>query len=410
MRREMTLALLAAGGALPSAQAQEWTVEARATIAAAAIEDDSELTPAGDGLLADAGLVVARTDVFENGLSLTWRGEARLQRDASSRPAFAGVLGGCDASTPACPRVATPGGFRSPVSPATGLAVGLRPVDKDVFATVESASVALSGAWGEGVFGLDSGAAARLDARPPTVLERVSATSPGLDPTGLVTTRARNDVTGPSAKATYLSPRWLGFRAGASFTPEANLRGADFDPDFSAPGVAGAELESVWEGGLSFARQFAREGVRVRAAVTLTRAKSGAGLVEFGDYEAWGAGLELEQGAWTAGLRWLGSDNAWRDAGVNGVDGDYEAWEFGLVRQGETWRIGAELGQSRDDLTGVEGLSWLVGASRQIGESLRLGAAWTSAEADLAVSVGSANGHRNASNGGFVVELTVGNW
>src|SRR5262249_43945535 len=151
----------------------------------------------------------------------------------------------------------------------------------------EGASVSVSGAWGEGILGLDPGAAARLDARAPTVLQRVSASSPGLDPTGLVITRARNDVTGPSAKITYLSPRWIGFKLGASYTPQADQRGADFDPDFSEAGLARAELENVWEGAASFDHRFRENGLRVRAALTYATATSGSPLTSFGDYEAW---------------------------------------------------------------------------------------------------------------------------
>ena len=407
MRRSLTLAALAlaaAPAALAQANSGEWEVNARLTVAGSAIEDESLLAPAGDSLLAAGSLVVSRSDTFENGVTLAWRGEVRVDRDASTRPAFAGVLGDCPAASALCPRVTDGVSFLSPVSPATGLAADGALADEDGFVTLEGASVSLSGAWGEGVVGLDSGVAARLDARAPTVLQIVSAVSPGLDPTGLVVTRARNDVTGPSVKASYMSPRWIGFRLGASFTPKADQRGADFDPDFGGPGLGKAELEDVWEGALSFDRRFQPSRLRVRAAITATMATSGSVLTGFGDYEAWGAGLELEQGEWTGGIRWLSSNNAW-DSG----NGDYEAWEVGLVRQGDKWRIGIEGGWSEDRLTGTEGASWLVGASRKINEHFDLGLAWTSAEADLPVLLGPSLSHTNVRNDGLVLELTVRN-
>jgi hypothetical protein len=80
------------------------------------------------------------------------------------------------------------------------------------------------------------------------------------------------------------------------------------------------------------------------------------------------------------------------------------------VRQGETWRVGAEFGQSQDDLTGLEGSSWLVGASRRIDESLAVGLAWTSADIDRPVSLAAPVGHEKARNEGLVVELSVGKW
>ncbi len=399
----LTLTAVALGIASP-ATAQEWDVETEVTLLASAVDGDALLAPAGDALLGSGSLVVTRSDTFENGLTMAWRVEGRLERDAASRPSFAGVLGTCPAPNPLCPRVTEGADSFSPVSPASGLAPGGGLRETDGFATLEGASVSLSGPWGEGVLGLDSGAAARLDARAPTVLRRVSAFTPGLDASGLVTTRARNDVTGSSLKATYMSPRWLGFRLGASYTPEANQRTADFDPDFGGAGLGKAELEDVSEAAASFARQFSDQGFRLRTAVTYTSASSGSALVGFGDYEAWGAGLELESGAWTGGVRWLSSNNAW-DSGA----GDYDAWEAGLVHESGAWRLGIEGGWAEDQLTGIEGASWLVGASRKINDNMDLGLAWTSAEADLPVLIGPSRSLTNARNDGLVLELTLRN-
>lgn len=404
MRRPITLAALAFGASMPAfAQGGdgEWEVRAETVLVTAVIDADDPIAPSADTLLGSARLEISRSDTFENGLTLGWLGAVRVERDAASRPAFAGAFGACPATNPACPSA---GGGVSPVSPATGLSAGGAPLDEDGFVALDAAAVSLSGPWGEGVVGYDVGAASRLDARAPTVLQRVSAFSPGLDPTGLGATRARNDVTGSSAKVTYMSPRWLGLRLGVSYTPEANERSADFDPEVSAIGAAGAELEKVWEGAVSFARQFAEQDLRVRAAVTYASADSGSALPEFGGYEAWGAGLELEHDGWTGGARWLSSNNAWT-AG----DGDYEAWEVGLVRQMAGWRLGAEAGWAEDGLTGLEGSSWLVGAGFEISHNLDLGVAWTSADADIPVPAGLSVGHRNASNGGLLFELSVRN-
>jgi len=416
MRRSVTLAALGLGTALGAgapALAQsgaaaadgEWQADIAVTVAAA-IDEETALTPVGDSLLATTTLGLKRSDTFENGLTLGWRGEVRYERDARSRPAFAGVLGACPAVDALCPRVASGGGFLSPVSPATGLAADGLAFNEDDFFALEALSVSLEGPWGQAVVGADMGAATWLDARAPQVLQRVSALSPGLDPTGLGVTRARNDVTGSSFKATYLSPRWIGFRLGASYTPEASERSADFDPDSAGPGQGKAGLEDVWEGAVSFARQFAEQDLRVRAALTYTNAASGSAsaVTGFGDYEAWGAGLELEHAGWTGGIRWLSSNNAW-DSG----NGDYEAWEAGLAHQLGEWRVGVEGGWAEDRLTGIEGASWLVGASRKINENIEVGVAWTSADADLPVLSGLSVSHTNASNDGLVLELTVRN-
>jgi hypothetical protein len=405
MRRTITLAAVVFGAGAPAfAQTGdgEWAVKAEATAVVSGARSDDPLDPAADGVLGSAVLEISRSDTFENGLTLGWLGSIRYERDNPNRPAFVGALGGCPAANPACPRVGS--GALSPISPATGLAVGGTPLDEDGFLTVEAAALSVTGPWGEGVLGYDVGAASRLDARAPTVLKRVSAFSPGLDPTGLGVTRARNDVTGSSAKATYLSPRWLGLRLGASYTPEADTRSADFDPDFSAAGLASAQLENVWEAAVSFARQFAEQDLRVRAAVTYSSADASASLPEFGGYEAWGAGVELEHDGWTGGVRWLASNNAWA-AG----NGDYEVWEVGLVKEVDGWRVGAEAGWAEDSLSGLEGQSWLVGVSRDISHNVTLGVGWTAADTDIPVPTGLSLGHRNASNDGLLLELTVRN-
>ncbi len=407
MARVITLAGIALGAALPvcgPAHAEDWKLDARLTTAIGAIDENSAHVPGADGLLADGSLALTRTDVLSNGLQLTWRGEVRLERDAASRPAFSGVLGACPPGSAGCPSVVDGAGFRSPIAPATGLSAYGARVDEGAFATLEGASLSIAGPWGEGMAGFDSGVAARLDARAPTVLSAVSAFSPTLDPTGLVTVRARNDVTGPSFKAGYMTPRLLGLRLGVSYAPEANLRGADFDANLDGPGLARADFKNVWEGAASFARNFSGAGLRLRAALTTTRAESRSGFAEFGDYSAWGAGLELEKAGWSTGLRWLSSDNAWR-AGHAG----YQAFEAGLVHQGEKWRIGIEGGWAKDDLTRTEGSTWLVGASRKINGHADLGLAWSNAGADLPVSDLSGFRHTNARNDGLILELTVRN-
>ena len=405
MRRTITLAAVVFGAGAPAfAQTGdgERAVKAEATAVVSGARSDDPLDPAADGVLGSAVLEISRSDTFENGLTLGWLGSIRYERDNPNRPAFVGALGGCPAANPACPSVGS--GALSPISPATGLAAGGTPLDEDGFLTVEAAALSVSGPWGEGVLGYDVGAASRLDARAPTVLKRVSAFSPGLDPTGLGVTRARNDVTGSSAKATSLSPRWLGLRLGASYTPEADTRSADFDPDFTSAGLASAQLENVWEGAVSFARQFAEQDLRVRAAVTYSSADAGASQPEFGGYEAWGAGVELEHDGWTGGVRWLASNNAWATG-----NGDYEAWEVGLVKEVDGWRVGAEAGWSEDSLSGLEGHSWLVGVSRDISHNVTLGVGWTAADTDIPVPTGLSLGHRNASNDGLLLELTVRN-
>ena len=111
MRRSLTLAVLGAGtvvGAALPALAQtadgEWRADIEITVAGSAVDDETPLAPAADNAMASALLSVTRSDTFENGLTLGWRGAVRYERDAPSRPAFTGVLGACPATNAACPR------------------------------------------------------------------------------------------------------------------------------------------------------------------------------------------------------------------------------------------------------------------------------------------------------------------
>ncbi len=380
-----------AGSAIAQEAEGEWRLDTRLTLAMSTLDETPGEAPAADGFAADAGLVVSRRDFLENGLALDWRGEFRLRRDTLGRPSFAGGFGSC-AGGPGCGAVA----------PGNGLFVGGGLVETGAELFVEGASLSVSGPWGEGVAGLDAGVAARLDARAPQVLDGVSAFSPMLDPSGGVIVRARNDVTGPSAKVSYMTPRWLGFRGGVSFTPEANLAGADFDPDPAGSGLAGAELENVFEGALSFSRRFRSNGVLVRAALTGVSASSGSKTGGYEDYSAFGAGLELERDGWSAGLRWLDSNNA-RDG-----DQSYQAVEVGLARDAGPWRFGVEWGSASDEFLDLEGQSWLVGMKREIGDKLSLGVAYQ-AVSDKYPSITAPYGYGRLNDGGVVVEMSVRN-
>lgn len=388
-------ALIAAAGLACPAVGQEVELTARASVATAILDESGAGDIAHLAPLADVFLGAVRTDTLDSGLQLVWRGEVRLQADAPGRRAFAGDGLDCTRRQTGCPSIFGAPTVLPPVSPATGM--GRSAAEDEVFAAVDAVSLTVSGAWGEGVVGLDTGAAARLDARAPRVLDAVSVLSPALDPTARSVIRARNDVTGPSFKGSYLSPRWLGLRAGVSYTPEANLEGADFDPRPDTR-LAQARLEEVWEGGLSFDRRFRSADLRVRAALTGVIATSGSAAGGFGDYEAWGGGLELERSGWTGGVRYLSSNNA-QPTGR----GDYEAVEAGLVREAGEWRFGLEAGWARDDLQGVEGRSWMISGRRALGEHFALGLGWAESDVDSSGFTGFYNSRAR----GLVLEASV---
>ena len=277
-----------------SACADSLEADAEITIVAAALDQDSQVD--ADAPLHDIALGVEGDTVFDNGLRFGFRLEGRIQKDHERRPSFAGHIGG---------GVNQAGSSASIVSAATGVSTSSGHDDEDHFAQIEQGFIYLEGGWGEVSVGRDTGAAVRLDARAPKILDKASVTDTRLDPTGLATTRARNDVTGISEKLTYLSPRWLGLRVGGSYTPDADVRSVDFDPTGGLENEANPQLEDIFEGGLSFSRKFRSSGIRLRTALTASYATSGNEAAGFVDYEAYGGGLELEKDEWKLGFRTL---------------------------------------------------------------------------------------------------------
>ncbi|MEZ5939649.1 MAG: hypothetical protein R3C52_15730 [Hyphomonadaceae bacterium] len=228
----------------------------------------------------------------------------------------------------------------------------------------------------------------------------MSAFSPSLDPTGAVLARARNDATGALRRRPHVAAL-----AGVQGRGQLYARGQSAGAGFRS--LAGRRRPADGRSGAG-----RRGGDLIRPNLPQHRNPGAGGAHRrsgeqrrgdpaFGDYRADEAGLELEQGAWTGGVRWLSSNSGWR-AGP----GDYEALEVGLVRQGERWRFGAEYATADDDLTQTEGTSWLVGVGRKLGDHVDLGVAYMRADMDFTVSPGGFR-HIDARNGALMVELSV---
>lgn len=395
-RRAAVLGSIAACGAATAAHAQEvqWTLSSETSVVGAAIHGAEATTGRRDSGMAEVAIGVRREDVLDNGWVVTVRAEGRAQADAASRAAFAGRLHACDANC------SLP--VDAPLAASTRLVVGAGEAAADSVAAIEQLSIGLSGPWGEVILGRDVGVAARLDARPPKVARTVAATSPAIDPSGLVIVRARNDVTGPSAKITALSPRWLGLRLGTSVTPEPRARGVDFDPAFTGGRVSAPRLENVWEAGASFSRRFSTPDLRLRVGVTYTAAGLEQTAAGAADYEAVGAGVEAERGSWHGGVRWLSSNNA-RASG-----GRYAAVETGVVWSGDAWKFGFEAGHAEDDLLRIEGESWSVSVARRLANEVWMTMGYLDVGADLSAAAPIGAGPDAKAAGAFL-ELSVRN-
>ncbi len=368
-----TASIFGMGGIAIDAYAENKSFEfsAEAVFSGAAASENG--TSFSQPFTGEIGVGVEKEHYFDNGVAVGFVAEIRAQGDNRKRQTFAGELQ-FDAANPA---------FSENLndllpalrSPATGLVAASSTSESGAYATFEQGFAYLKAGWGEVSLGRDIGAAARLDARAPSVLKYSSPNSSRLNPIAFSSVRARNDVTGPSAKVTYMSPRIVGFRVGASFTPEANARGIDFDASRLENDIVNANLESVTEGGLSFSHLFRDSDLRVRLGVTGIRASSNSIDNRFGNYEALGAGIELEKGFWKLGAQYLDSNNAIEDG-----SGDYQAWEVGLSRNLGKWTVTGEYGHALDRLQFIKGENRSMGVSKRINDYMEFGAAYISSE------------------------------
>ncbi|MEO0883215.1 MAG: porin [Pseudomonadota bacterium] len=365
---------------------EDWEVDYRADVSLVASPGRSD---AGDidsePVLGDARAEVRFERVLDNGAEIGARVGARAQFDHPARQGFSGRIGdGPEALglVGLLPR----GAF-------TGLTLG-GPLDDDGFEIeLETAFVYIDGGYGELLGGRDVGIARRFHEGAPSVFRLHRGVNASLDTSGVASVLTRNDLTGPSAKISYASPRILGVRVGGSYTPDVNVGGVDRDPERSVAGIAEPRLSQAFETAFNISRRLGDRGVRLEAYGAFGRADvdSFPGDVDIGTLQVWSTGGNLEWEGLRFGADWLTSDNG---------GGRYRAWSIGLGADwlGYTWSGG--FGRSEDDLTGADGETWHFGVSRELWER------WTVAFGVDQNRLVFADGTRNSSLGP-VIEIAL---
>jgi len=289
--------------------------------------------------------------VLQNGLQIGGRVTLRGQRDHPARPGFVGHFGGAPG----------PSGAYSGLSGRPGRQeTGAR-------GSLEAAYLELGGGYGELRFGRDRGVASRFHEGAPSALTHAGINNPYLDPNGIKILRTNHDLTGPSAKVSYATPRILGLRAGVSVTPEGEAKGLDRNVD---RGGLQPELSNAVEAAANLSRRLPRSGIRIEAALAWSRADSDLPAPLARDsVETWSAGANVELSGVTLGGSWLSSDNGVRD-------GDYEAWEIGAGFGAWETDFSVNYGEADDSLAVSSSEAFSIAASREIADSLRMALAW----------------------------------
>lgn len=328
--------------------------------------------------LGEVSLTGTAEKVLQNGVRIRGRFAGRLQADHPTRP---GGIGGFGTD----PNAAT-GAF-------SGLSSAVPSEQSDIRARLETAYLQIDGGYGEVRVGKDGGVAARFHEGAPSALTHARLDSALLDPSVLSTIRSRHDLTGPSAKISYATPRILGLRAGASFTPSADADGLDRRPSAGTGGFA-PDIENAIELALNGTRRFKDSDLRIDAALAWSTAdvSDRAGTVAYDTVETWSAGTKIEQGDWTLGASWLSSDNGLTNA-------DYKAWSVGLGRDFDKTEVTLNYGEAEDDGARLESSGWRLAAARDFTSNTKIGLAYMRDEVETL--------NNSWSSDGVVVEITL---
>ncbi|MDJ0922442.1 MAG: porin [Henriciella sp.] len=378
--RWIPILLAASGTIVADVQAEpavEFELEGEATLVVTPVSEtdgDGDI----DSFLSEWALNATAERVLDNGVRWRVRTALRVQQDHEQRPGFTGGFG--DQVT-------------APIGAFSGLSAAPGRDDSDLRGRLETAYLQVDGGYGEVRIGKDLGVANRFFEGAPSVLSHARLDSPLLTPSNLSAIRTRHDLTGPSLKLSYASPRILGLRAGLSFTPEADADGLDRRPA-AGLGLSAPDIENGVELALNGTHRFRESGLRVDMGFGWSSAdvSDRAGLAPYSTVETWSAGTRLETGDWTFGGSLLRSDNGL-------PDGDYSAWSIAVSRpfSGLDWSV--NYGESDDENADLGASAWQLGAAREINSSLQIGAGYTFETLETA--------NNDSESHAIVVEITL---
>lgn len=396
MRTVISSLILLSGGPAAMAEISDspWDVEAEAELAlviGAAEGDEAAAMDMEHGLW-EASFGVSAERTLQSGITIGGRAVMRAARDHAARPAGTGNL----ALAP----------MQGPAGAYSQVALGPELADGSARASLESAYLYIETGYGEVSLGRDVGVAARFQEGDVSVLSRASLVDPYLDPSGLAVISTRPDVTGPSHKISYVTPRLLGVRAGLSYTPEADIRGLDRDAT-GDPAAGRPGLESVVELGVNVSRRLRESGVRLRGGAGYVTGEVTAPFGFEADYEdrmdLFFAGGEVEWADhYRFGLNWLSADEALT------LDQNYTAWSAGFGYERGDWAASLTYGESDLESLGGESQGVSLALRKNFSDNLAISVAYQDRSLDIADPAGVSLTGGRAGMDGVVIEITLG--
>lgn len=324
-----------------------------------AVSDENDEGPETKNALGEVSVSAGAEYLMQNGVEISGRLTFRAQTDHPARPGFAGAVVNCPPENAGCISLNN-GAVRGAFSRLSTLGTG---DETGSMGSLEAAFLAIDGGWGEVVIGRDQGIGQRFYEGGPTVFGLARSTDPILDPFGISLSRTKNDISSTAEKISYVTPRILGVRVGASYTPDASVRRLDLNTGYRRAGVEEPELGEAFEIGLQGYRHLREADLRVRGALTWSNAQVDNPLYE--DVDTVSAGLDIERrDDFRVGVSYLQSGN--------GGLGDYESLAAGASYWMGDWELTVAGDISSDDTINLEGSTATIGASRDLSDNVAI--------------------------------------
>ena len=198
---------------------------------------------------------------------------------------------------------------------------------------IDESYLYFQGDFGKVILGSENSAAYLMSYGAPTADSNFDGADPNYpDILGGINFAYVTNMSGDSEKITYMTPRFAGFAAGVSWTPDNTEDQAGrpmpaIDEDL-------AQQNDIWEFAINYENKFGDFGVL--GSVTYgfgNTERKGALAVE--DQDQWSVGLNLTYAGFTVGGTYVRDDQ-----GLSG-DNERETWAFGLSWANGPLRVGA---------------------------------------------------------------------
>jgi outer membrane protein OmpU len=284
----------------------------------------------------------------------------------------------------------------------------------------DEASVYLGGTWGRMEFGDFDGAADTLKIYAPLIgieqldgdyVDFISApgTTAGLTGTAVFGAQPAFGIfvpdSGDATKARYLTPRFAGFQAGVSYTPESGNEAQSVVAFENT-----AAYSDFFEFGANYTGEFAGFGVALSATGSIASGRDvTTTAIALEDFFAYGFGAQIKYAGFALGGNWVEADD-FNKPTTGAIGGDQSEWHVGASYTAGPLAVGV----SYMDAEGYKGTPGIAATQVYANEyqSYGIGVAYTLAPGfvlqsdvmfiDEEVITGAAGATTTANNDGYV--------